>query len=81
MQNYFYNGGTSNHYVSNLFPFAPDGTICVCVLDAPGSLHDSTVADFSGLYTLLTDVYDSNGGKVIMDSAFARVEYDFILKS
>ena len=81
VQNYFYNGWISDHYVSNLFAFAPDGTIPACVLDAPGSLHDSTVADFGGLYTLLTDVYDRNGGKVVMDSAFARAEYDFIIKS
>ena len=31
--------------------------------------------------SLLTDVYDSNGGKADMDSAFARAEYDFIFKS
>jgi hypothetical protein len=61
--------------------FAPDGTIPTFVLDAPRSLHDSTVANFGGLYTLLTDVYDCNGGKVVMDSAFARVDYDFIIKS
>ena len=29
----------------------------------------------------LTDVYDRNGGKVVMDSAFARAEYNFIIKS
>ena len=79
--NYFYNGWTSDHYVSTLFAFAPDGTIHVCVLDAPGSPHDSTLADFGGLYILLTDVYDHKGGKVVMDSTFARVDYDFIIKS
>ena len=81
VQNYFYNGWTSNQYISNLFAFAPDGTIPAYVLDAPRSHHDSTVADFGGIYTLLTDVYDCNGGKVVMDSAFARAEYDFIIKS
>ena len=43
VQNYFYSGWTSNCYVSNLFAFAPDGTISVCILDAPGSLYYSTV--------------------------------------
>ena len=81
IQNYFYNGWTNDHYVSNLFAFAPDGTIPACVLDAPGSLHDSTVADYGGLYTLLTSIFDRNGGKVVMDSAFARADYEFIIKS
>ena len=52
-----------------------------CVLDAPGSLHDSIMANFGDLYTLLTEIYECNGGKVVMDSAFARADYDFILKS
>jgi hypothetical protein len=29
VQNYFYNGWTSDHYVSYLFAFAPDSTIPV----------------------------------------------------
>jgi hypothetical protein len=64
-----------------LFTFAPDGTISACVLDASVSLHDSTMTTIGGLHTLLTDTYDCNGGKVVMDSAFARAEYDFIVKS
>ena len=60
VQSYFYNGWTSNHCICTLFAFAPNGTICACVLDAPRSRHDSTEADFGGLYTLLTDVYDCN---------------------
>ena len=76
-----YNGWTSNHDLSNLFAFASDGTIPACVLDAPVSLHDSTVTTIGALYTLLTDAYDCNRGKAVMDSAFARAEYDFIVKS
>ena len=64
-----------------MFAFVIDGTIHVCVLDDPGSLHDTTVANFGGLYTLLTDIYDCNEGKVVMDSAFARADYDSIMKS
>ena len=81
IQNYFYSGWTNDHYDSDLFAFAPDGTIPACVLDAPGSLHDSTVADFGGLYTLLTSIFDCNGGKVVMDSAFPRTDNEFIIKS
>jgi DDE superfamily endonuclease len=81
VQNYFYDGWTSNHYISTFFAFAPDGTIRACVLDAHQSLYDSTVADFGGLYTLLTDFYDSNRGKVVMDSSFASADYNFITNS
>ena len=81
VQNYIYNVWTSNHNINNLFAVAPNGIIVTCVLDAPRLIQDSTVADFGGLYPLLTDVYDSNGGKAVMDSAFARADYDFILKS
>ena len=81
VQNYIYNVWTSNHNINNLFAVAPNGIIVTCVLDAPRLIQDSTVADFGGLYPLLTDVYDSNIGKAVMDSAFARADYDFILKS
>jgi hypothetical protein len=81
VQIYFYNGLTSDHYISNLFAFIPDSTIPVCVLDDPGSHHDTTVANFGGLYTLLTHVFDCNGGKVVMDIAFARADYDSIMKA
>jgi hypothetical protein len=72
---------TSSHYVINLFAFDLDGTIPVCVLDVPGSIHDSAGGNFGGQYILLTDVYDHNVGKVDMGNAFARANYDFIIKS
>ena len=39
------------------------------------------MANFGDLYTLLTEIYECNGGKVVMDSAFARADYDFNIKS
>jgi hypothetical protein len=69
----------SSHKLFVSFP--TDGTISACVHDAPGSLHDSTVANFGGHYILLIDVYDHNRGVVVMDSVLARVDFDFILKS
>ena len=50
-------------------------------LNVPGSIHDSAVGNFGDHYKLLTHVYDHNGGKGVMDSAFARANYDFIIKS
>ena len=65
-----------NNFVYRQDQITLDGTIPVCDLDAHGSLHDNTVTDFG-----ITDDYDCNGGKVVMDSSFARVVYDFIVKS
>jgi hypothetical protein len=65
----------------NLFAFAPDGTIPACVLDVPGSLDVSAVPIFNGLYTLLTEFYFCNGGKIGMDSALEKSDSDFIVKS
>ena len=49
VQNYFYNGWTHDHYVSNLFLFSPDGKIRKYFLNAPGCWHDSTLANASGI--------------------------------
>ena len=43
-QNQYYNGWTHGHYVNSLFVFGPDGKICICVLNAPGTFHDNTMA-------------------------------------
>jgi hypothetical protein len=50
IQNIFFNGWTHDHYISNLFLFSPDGKIRACYINAPGTLHDSTMANWGGLY-------------------------------
>jgi hypothetical protein len=47
-----------------IFAFATAVTVPGCVLDAPGSLIDSTVANLVGLDKLLKDDYNANGGKL-----------------
>ena len=81
IQNRFYNGWTHDHYVSNIFVFVPNGTICICALNAPGSIHDSQLADWGGVYPKLKKVYDEMDGIVVMDSAFSKLTYPFIIKS
>ena len=46
IQEMFYNGWTNDNYLTNLFVFCPDGTILACVLNCPGSMHDSELAAF-----------------------------------
>jgi len=80
IQSQFYNGWTHGHYVTNLFFFAPDGMIICAVINAAGSLHDSTLAEM-GPYQKLQEVFERTGKKCVMDSAFAAGSHDFILKS
>ena len=81
IQNRFYNGWTHDHYMTNLFVFVPDGTICACALNAPGSIHDSQLAEWGQVYTKLEKTFDETGGKVVMDSAFSKGNYPYIVKS
>jgi hypothetical protein len=70
-QNNFYNGWTHEHYVTNLFLFSPDGKIRCSYFNAPGVLHDSTMAMWSPIYDQIETVYRDTGKKVVVDSAFA----------
>jgi hypothetical protein len=81
IQRMFYNGWTHGHYVSNIFVFAMDGTIRICGINAPGTMHDSSVSDYSFVYEKLKQVYQLTGGKVVVDSAFRAGAVDFLVKS
>ena len=67
--NAYYNGWTCDHYVSSLFMFVPDCTICFCVLNCPGSWHDSFVAHIGNFYATLKSKLPK-GFFVVADSAF-----------
>lgn len=56
IQKLLYFGWTHDHYVGNVFVFAPSGLIIACALNAPGSMHDSVIADWSGIYMKLETV-------------------------
>lgn len=64
-----------------MFVFAPHGRIVGCVLNAPGCLHDSVVAGYGGLYNKLAQVFEENGGRCVVDSAFSRIRHPFLIKS
>ncbi|CDF36841.1 unnamed protein product [Chondrus crispus] len=81
IQNMFYNGWTHDHYVGNVFVFAPNGTIKACAVNAPGAMHDSTIADWGNIYKKLQDVYDRTGGRCVVDSAFSKGNHPFLIKS
>jgi DDE superfamily endonuclease len=82
VQNYFYNGWTHDHYVSNLFLFSPDGKIRKYFINAPGCWHDSTLANASGIYDDLDEIYHAHGGaQVVVDSAFSKDNRPSLVKS
>ena len=60
--------------------FGPDGKICICALNAPGTFHDSTMADYH-VYEALEKIFERTGKKVVVDSAFGSGVRPFLIKS
>jgi len=81
MQNMFYNGWKHDRFVGNAMVFVPDGTIVACECNAPGSMHDSQIAETAKIYSKLQNIYDGSGAKCGVDSAFAARDYPFLMKS
>ena len=80
-QGMYYNGWTHGHYITNLLVFAVDGRIIKCVLNVPGSIHDSTLCNWGGVYDELADIYQATGGKCCVDSAFKSNPNPYLIKS
>jgi hypothetical protein len=81
IQEQFYNGWTHDHYVTSVLCFCPDGTIPIAAFNVPGSFHDSTVAEYGGVYEKLGAMFDKYGVKCTADSAFGAKTYPFLIKS
>ena len=81
IQNMFYNGWTHDHYVSSVLVFCPDGTIPIAAINYPGCFHDSQIAEWGKIYKKLETIYNENGGKCVVDSAFAQSRFNFLIKS
>ena len=82
VQNRFYNGWTSGHYVSAVIVFCPDGTIPIVCFNVPGCAHDSTIAEWGDIYEKLESIYNTPvKGKCTVDSAFCRRQNPFLIKS
>lgn len=80
-QGQFYNGWTHGHCTTNLLVFGPDGRMILCIINAPGSVHDSTLADWGGTHDKLESVCNANGGICCLDSAFQAIDADYLIKS
>jgi len=80
-QGMFYNGWQHAHYVTNLLVFAIDGRVIMAVMNAPGSIHDSTLAEWGDVYSELEVVHGRTGGVCCVDSAFAANKNPYLIKS
>ncbi len=81
MQNAYYNGWLHDHFVGCVFAFAPSGVVVTCTVNAPGSWHDSFIAENGGIYAKLESVFATTGGKAAVDSAFLLKRCPFLVKS
>ncbi len=79
-QNQYYNGWTCDHYVSAVLVFCPDG-IPICCYNVSGTVHDSKIALIGKVYEKLSNIYTFSGGRCTVDSAFAKNDYPFLIKS
>ena len=80
VQNRYYNGWKGSTFVNSVFVFAPDGCIRICTLNAPGTFHDSTMADY-GIYEKMEQLYEEYGVKVVVDSAFNLSGKPYLIQS
>jgi DDE superfamily endonuclease len=61
--------------------FSIDGRIIHGLMNAPGSLHDSMLAEWGGVYEALQETYNRTGGVCCVDSAFASANAPYLIKS
>lgn len=80
-QSMYYNGWKHDHFITNVLVFSIDGRMIATVMNAPGSLHDSTLAEWGGIYDKLAAVHERTGAKCCVDSAFQSATNDFMVKS
>jgi hypothetical protein len=50
-------------------------------MNLPGSMHDSTIADWGGIYNKLALLYEDTGAITCVDSAFCMRNQPYIIKS
>jgi hypothetical protein len=74
-QNVYYNGWLHAHFVGCVNVFVPSGVVVASAVNVPDSWHDSEIATKCKLYDKLQSVFDSSGGKAILDSAFLKRRY------
>ena len=80
VQNRYYNGWKGTIFINLVFVFAPDRCIRIFSLNAPGTFHDSTMAEY-GIYHKMEQLHDEYGVKVVVDSAFNLSGKPYLIQS
>jgi hypothetical protein len=70
----------TNHYVTSVFCFCPDGTIPIAFFNVPGLVHDSQVAEYGNIYGKLENVFWSTGAKCCINLAFGNMNREYLYK-
>ena len=50
-------------------------------MNAPGSMHNSTVAELGGVYDKIEAIFNDVGGKIVVNSAFSTRNCPSLIKS
>ena len=69
-----------NSHVNSVFLFAPDGPVHCCLVNAPGSMHPSSLADFR-VHEKMSQVCNKHQAKVVVDLAFNQSGSPFLITS
>lgn len=71
-QNAHYNAWLAGTFISNLFIYAPDGTVIYCRINLPGSYHDAWLANPLRELILNREGFLRDGYSIVADTAFPR---------
>lgn len=84
IQNMFCNGWIHDNYFGNVFKFAPNGIVISFAINAPGTIHDNTwfrQCSVEWRLQKLKILFDQHGEHCVVDSAFSKGNYAFLVKS
>ena len=68
-------------FVSNLYMLAANGCIIATCLNILGSIHDSTLAQWRGIYEKLEATNKGTGGICCVDSVFALNPHPHLIQT
>jgi hypothetical protein len=80
IQKEYYNGWKNGHYVSSVLCFCPDGAIPIAFINISGSVHDSQITDYGGIYDKFESMCMQDGAKCTINSAYGNTNQDYLIK-
>lgn len=59
----------------------PERSAYCLLFDCTRAMHDSTIAEWGGVYSKLQEAFDLIGGRCVVESAFCKSNYPYLIKS